>query len=73
MRWLKLDASDATQPYRQLAKVLQESGDAKKAKCLLIEMERKIASNGRLGWLNGRSSDTGTVLAMRSGCWPVFG
>jgi hypothetical protein len=70
--WLKLDASDATQPYRQLAKVLQESGDAKKAKCVLIEMEKKIASKGRLRWLKaiiGYGYSPGNAIWLLVGLW----
>lgn len=49
--WLKLDTSDATQPYRQLAKVMQDSGDSKHAVCVLIQMERKISAREKLRFL----------------------
>ena len=51
LRWLALDSSPATQPYRQLAKVLQDSGDARGAKCVLIAMEKKLSARDWLRWL----------------------
>jgi hypothetical protein len=41
--WLNLDRSPATQPYRQLAKVLSDSGDEEGARQVLIAMEDKLA------------------------------
>jgi hypothetical protein len=43
-KWLELDTSIATQPYRQLAKVLRESGQEEGATQILIAMEDKLAS-----------------------------
>lgn len=51
LRWLALDSSSATQPYRQLAKVLQESGEARGARCVLIAMEKKLSAQDPLRWL----------------------
>lgn len=51
LRWLGLDASDATQPYRQLAKSLQDSGNARGAKKVVIAMERKLSSKEWTRWL----------------------
>ncbi len=48
LNWLKLDISDATQPYRQLARVTQDAGDSKNAECVLIAMERKMSRPGPL-------------------------
>jgi hypothetical protein len=47
LRWLALDSSDTTQPYRQFAKVLQDAGEVKNAKCVLIAMEKKLSSKDR--------------------------
>lgn len=49
--WLKLDTSDATQPYRQLAQVMQDAGDSRHAVSVLIRMERKISAREPLGFL----------------------
>jgi hypothetical protein len=46
--WLELDISPATQPYRQVAKVLRESGQEDAAKQILVAMEEKIASEDSL-------------------------
>lgn len=51
LRWLGLDASGATQPYRQLAKTLQDSGNAKGARRVAIAMERKLSSKEWSRWL----------------------
>jgi hypothetical protein len=51
LQWLGLDASGATQPYRQLAKILQDSGNAKSARRVLIAMERKLSSKEWTRWL----------------------
>ena len=51
LQWLRLDASGATQPYRQLARVLQDSGNAKGAREVLIAMERKLSSQEWSRWL----------------------
>ena len=47
--WLQRDISSATQPYRQLAKVLQDAGDTAGAKQVLKRME-SIISAGRDSW-----------------------
>lgn len=39
--WLERSATFSPQPYRQLAKVLQDSGDDQAAKAVLMEMERR--------------------------------
>jgi hypothetical protein len=44
LRWLRLDtATNGTQPYKQLAKVLQERGDTESAKLVLEALEEKLA------------------------------
>jgi hypothetical protein len=45
LSWLKLDSSGATQPYRQLAKIMKDAGDANHATCVLIEMEKKLSAS----------------------------
>lgn len=45
LRWLSRNTSGTMQPYRQLAKVLQEAGDTKGAKRVLVEMESIISAN----------------------------
>jgi len=48
LQWLERDASDSTQPYRQLAKVLKDTGDSAGAQLVLEKMEARIAA--RDGW-----------------------
>ncbi|HTB12857.1 MAG TPA: hypothetical protein VK752_14850 [Bryobacteraceae bacterium] len=70
--WLALDSSDATQPYRQLAKVLQDSGDAKNANRVLIAMEKKLSSKDRLRWLKamvGYGYRPGNAIWMLAALW----
>ncbi len=76
IRWLKLDSSDATQPYRQLAKVLDDSGHAKSAKRVLIEMEKKISSKERFGWLKaliGYGYQPGNAIWLMVALWLIGG
>ncbi|HTB12923.1 MAG TPA: hypothetical protein VK752_15180 [Bryobacteraceae bacterium] len=42
--WLERDTSTATQPYRQLAKVLRDAGQEEQARQVLIAMEEKLTS-----------------------------
>lgn len=42
LEWLKLDTSGSNQPYRQLAKVLQDSGDRRGARSVLIRLDRNL-------------------------------
>jgi hypothetical protein len=53
LRWLALDAQFSMQPYRQLARVLNDAGDSGGATKVLIEMERQrgARSKGQLSWL----------------------
>jgi hypothetical protein len=51
LKWLGLDASGATQPYRQLARTLRDTGNAKDARIVLIAMERKLSSKEWSRWL----------------------
>jgi hypothetical protein len=51
LRWLAVDSSDGTQPYRQLAKVLQDAGDSADARSVLIAMEKKLSGKGPVSWM----------------------
>jgi hypothetical protein len=72
--WLALDSSDATQPYRQLAKVLQDSGDVKNAKRVLTAMEAKLSSREWFRWLKaliGYGYKPGNAVWWLLGLWLV--
>jgi hypothetical protein len=49
LEWLRLDAgTGGTQPYKQLAKVLQDRGDTDGAKIVLEALEEKLARTNQL-------------------------
>ena len=47
LKWLDRDAVFKPQPYRQLAKVLQQTGDEEGAKQVLFEMENRVRAQAR--------------------------
>jgi hypothetical protein len=47
LEWLSLDVSNTTQPYRQLAKIFEDSGDATGAKQIYKKMEALLS---RANW-----------------------
>jgi hypothetical protein len=47
LKWLDRDAVFKPQPYRQLAKVLQQTGDEEGAKQVLFEMENRVRAQDR--------------------------
>src|SRR5579872_2619557 len=72
LRWLQLDSSACTQPYRRLAQVLHDSGDARNSRRVLIAMEKKLSSHDRLRWLKaliGYGYRPGNAVWLLLGLW----
>jgi hypothetical protein len=71
LQWLKLDRSKPvpTQPYRQLAKVFQDTGDRQGAKTVLREMERILSDQSDPLPKNLLWSTIGYGYASENGVW----
>jgi hypothetical protein len=72
LRWLALQREFTPQPYRQLAKVLRESGDERGARQVLYEMEKLRRTEQSRIWRNRLHNEKLSQSSLVMG-WPRYG
>jgi len=72
LKWLALQPEFKPQPYRQLAKVLRESGDERGARLVLYEMEKLRRTEQSRIWRNRLHNEKLSRSSLVMG-WPRYG